>query len=92
VAGRPRISPERTSSKSKYRLVRELADDSLDLTVACRLLDVSRSGYHEWKDRPSSARDIENEIRLKHIEPAHAESRGTYGITPQARRVNHGLE
>lgn len=47
--------------------------------MACRLLDVSRSGYYEWKDRPVSARDSENEILLKHIEKIHADSRGTYG-------------
>jgi len=47
--------------------------------VACRLLDVSRSGYYGWKDRPLSARDTENEILLKDIEKIHADSRGTYG-------------
>lgn len=47
--------------------------------MACRLLDVSRSGYYDWKDRPLSARDSENEILLKHIEKIHTESRGTYG-------------
>lgn len=69
----------RTSSQSKYRLVRQLADDSLDVAVACRLLDVSRSGYYDWKDRPLSARDTANEILLKHIEQIHTESRETYG-------------
>jgi putative transposase len=47
--------------------------------VACRLLEVSRSGYYEWKDRPPSVREQENELLLKHIEKVHAESRTTYG-------------
>jgi putative transposase len=47
--------------------------------VACRLLGVSRSGYYEWKDRPPSVREQENELLLKHIEKVHAESRTTYG-------------
>jgi putative transposase len=47
--------------------------------VACRVLNVSRSGYYEWCTRPVSARDQENELLLKHIEDIHTESRGTYG-------------
>jgi protein-tyrosine phosphatase len=30
-----------------FRLVHELAADGMDVAVACRLLGVSRSGYHE---------------------------------------------
>lgn len=60
-------------------MVRELADDGIDVAVACRLLGVSRSGYYEWQDRPVSARDQENELLLKHIERIHKESRETYG-------------
>jgi putative transposase len=40
---------------------------------------VSRSGYYEWKDRPTSARDEENELLLKHIHQIHDDSRGSYG-------------
>lgn len=40
--------------------------------MACRLLKVSRSGYYEWKDRPASTREQENELLLKHIEQIHA--------------------
>jgi putative transposase len=47
--------------------------------VACRLLGVSRSGYYEWKGRPVSPRDQDNELLLKHIEQIHKESRGSYG-------------
>lgn len=47
--------------------------------MTCRLLGVSRSGYYEWKDRPASAREQDNELLLKHIKAIHAESRHTYG-------------
>jgi putative transposase len=48
--------------------------------VACRLLEVSRSGYYAWKDRPKSARDMDNELLLKQIEEIHADGqRRTYG-------------
>ncbi|MQA15598.1 MAG: IS3 family transposase, partial [Pseudonocardiaceae bacterium] len=57
----------------------ELAADGIDVAVACRVLDVSRSGYYEWLARPRSAREQENELLLKQIEAVHAESHGTYG-------------
>jgi putative transposase len=47
--------------------------------VACRVLGVSRSGYYEWRDRPKSVREQDDELLLKHIQRIHAESRGTYG-------------
>jgi putative transposase len=47
--------------------------------VTCRVLGVSRSGYYEWCSRPTSARDQENELLLKHIQQVHEESHGTYG-------------
>jgi putative transposase len=56
-----------------------LAADGIDVAVACRVLGVSRSGYYEWRDRPKSAREQDNELLLKHIQRIHAESRGTYG-------------
>ena len=39
-----------------YPLVRELADDEFEVAVACRVLNVSRSGYYDWLGRPSSPR------------------------------------
>jgi putative transposase len=43
-------------------------------------LGVSRSGYYEWKDRPVSARDQDNELLLRRIEKIHADPKmKTYG-------------
>jgi helix-turn-helix protein len=50
--------------------------------VACRVLNVSRSGYYEWAarvDSPRLTRCQENELLLKQIRRIHDESRGTYG-------------
>ncbi len=47
--------------------------------MACRVLNVSRSGYYDWKDRPLSTRAHDNELLTKHILKIHADSRGTYG-------------
>jgi putative transposase len=47
--------------------------------VACRVLNVSRSGYYDWLGRPASPRQQENEYLVKLIEKVHRDSRGTYG-------------
>ncbi len=47
--------------------------------MACRVLNVSRSGYYGWRDRPLSERDTANELLTKHIVKIHADSRETYG-------------
>ena len=60
-----------------YPLVRELADDEVDVAVACRVLNVSRSGYYDWLGRPASPRDQENELLLKQIRQVHHDSRET---------------
>jgi hypothetical protein len=40
--------PGERAPKLIYPLVRELADDDVDVAVACRVLNVSRSGYYAW--------------------------------------------
>lgn len=45
----------------------------------CRLLTVSRSGFHEWQDRTPSARAIEDERLTTRIRTFHALSGRTYG-------------
>ncbi len=47
--------------------------------MACRVLNVSRSGYYNWLARLDSPRVQENELLLKQIQQIHEESRGTYG-------------
>ena len=47
--------------------------------MACRVLNVSTSGYYEWPGRPASPREMRNEEVMKLIAVIHKESRGTYG-------------
>jgi uncharacterized protein (DUF433 family) len=69
---------------------------SYPVAKLCELLSVSKSGYHAWKNRPPSVRELEN-VRLEtHIRAIHAESGGTYGsprvhreLIPELNPVEH---
>ena len=45
----------------------------------CRLLNVSRSGYYVWRDRPESARSQRRQTLAGIIRQAHQDSRQLYG-------------
>jgi putative transposase len=59
--------------------------------VACRVLNVSRSGYYDWLGRPDSLRAQENELLLKQIRDIHKESRFTYGSPRVHAELTLGL-
>ena len=63
---------------SAYRLI-EAEKASYPVSVLCRVLKVSRSGYYDWKDRPPSKRDQENAALTQRIWEIHDRSRRTYG-------------
>jgi putative transposase len=54
------------------------------ISVLCRMLGVSRSGYYDWKGRPLSKRARENTSLTEQIVEIHERSRGTYGY-PRVR-------
>jgi putative transposase len=49
------------------------------VTILCRLLGVSRSGYYAWRKRPPSARAWADQALSRQIRTVHERSRGTYG-------------
>lgn len=49
------------------------------VSVLCAVLGVSTSGYHEWRNRPISTRQLANERLVSEIRILHAESFGSYG-------------
>jgi putative transposase len=55
--------------------------------VACRVLEVSTSGYYEWRSRPASARDLGDAHLMNEIRDLHRTARGTYGV----RRIHAEL-
>lgn len=64
-----------------------MAAEGLRVQVACRVMDVSESGYYEWRRRPASARALRHAWLTELIRQIHTDSRGTYG----ARRVHAEL-
>ena len=53
----------------------------------CRVLGVSRSGFHAWERRPPSDRQLADAWLVERVREIHVESRQTYG----ARRVHAAL-
>ncbi|WP_287001649.1 IS3 family transposase, partial [Gordonia sp. UBA7860] len=64
-----------------------MAAEGLPVQVACRLLEVTESGYYAWRSRAPSAREVRHAWVTEQIRAVHIASRGTYG----ARRVHAEL-
>jgi putative transposase len=50
------------------------------VSVTCRVLGVSPSGFYAWQRRPPSARAQRDDELSVHISGIHKRSRGTYGV------------
>ncbi|NKS72212.1 IS3 family transposase [Rhodococcus hoagii] len=61
------------------------------MQAACRLLDVSGSGYYDWRSRPPSQRAIRHAWLLDQIGAVHTASRGTYGCHRVHAELTVGL-
>jgi putative transposase len=57
------------------------------IALMCRVLGVSRSGFHAWERRAPSNRELADVSLVEQIAHIHDDSRGTYG----ARRVHAAL-
>jgi putative transposase len=53
--------------------------------LVCRVLEVSRSGYYAWQQRPPSETTLRQAALVAEIRQAHRESRGIYG-SPRVQR------
>jgi putative transposase len=63
------------------------------ISVMCRLLGVSRSGFHAWARRTPSGRQLSDRWLLERIREIHRENRGVYGA-PRVHaelRLTHGI-
>jgi putative transposase len=62
----------------KYRMI-ERCRDAFPIRMMCRCLNVSPSGYYDWRDRPLSPRAMDNQRLLDRIKVHHANSDGVLG-------------
>ena len=63
------------------------------MKLMCEVLQVTRSGYYAWRDRPQSRRQRRRAELVKQIRQVHEESRATYGsprVTPELK--DRGLD
>jgi putative transposase len=70
-----------------------MAAEHIPVEVACRVLDVSTSGYYAWRARPPSQRAIRHAWLTELIVKVHHDSRGTYGAlrVHAELRLGHGI-
>jgi putative transposase len=62
----------------RYQFIREHAQE-FRVRSMCRVLQVSPSGYYDWRHRPCSARTHANNKLLARIRVVHQRSRENYG-------------
>ncbi len=53
----------------------------------CKVLGVSQSGFHSWKDRPACQRQQQDMVLLAHVRSAFKLSNGTYGSPRMTREL-----
>ena len=71
--------------KRRFEAIEVMAKEGLPVQTSCRILEVSESGFYEWRNRPPSERSLRHAWWTRLIAEVHTASHGTYG----ARRV-HG--
>ena len=73
---------------AEYAAYRESGDIHVPSVVKmCRWMEVSRSGFYEWRDKPESATAKRRGIIALAVQKSFDESDGTYGY----RRVHADL-
>ena len=62
----------------KYAFMRAY-EEQFGLKRMCAVLDVSRSGYYDWRGRSKSARAARDEVLLGQIRQVHSSCHEAYG-------------
>ena len=70
----------------KFAFIKEHLLPEFPVEACCEALEVSRSGYYAWLDRPAGARERRREELTRKVRAAHRENRGVYG-SPRVTRV-----
>lgn len=70
----------------KYGFIRA-HQDQFSVARLCAVLEVSRNGYYDWRDRPESKRSRDNRKVLSQIREVHSRSREAYGALKTWREL-----
>jgi len=62
----------------KYAFIRR-HEEAFSIARMCKVMQVSRSGYYAWRDRPAGEQANRNKELLQHIHRIHRQSRQAYG-------------
>ena len=65
-------------SVSRFRFI-DAQKARFPVSLLCRMVGVSKSGYYAWKSRPPSRRSSEDATLTEQILEVHQRSRETYG-------------
>ena len=65
--------------KDRFAAIKAMAAEGLPIQTACRILEVSESGFYAWRDRPPSERQIRHAWLTDLVTEIHFASRQTYG-------------
>ena len=71
---------------SLFRLI-DAEKASVPVSLACRVLGVSRSGFHAWMRRPPSDRELNDAWLTERIREIHRASRENYGAPRVHRKL-----
>jgi putative transposase len=77
---RPSVTDKFEFIDAEYALYRESGDMYVPLIVKmCRWMEVSRSGFYEWRNAPESATAKRRGILARIVKKSFDDSDGTYG-------------
>ena len=71
----------------RFRFIDEHRDE-FPITLMCKVLEVSSSGYYAWRKRPPSKREMANQALYEKIKAVHEESDKNYGSPRIYRTLN----
>lgn len=54
----------------------------------CNVLEISRSGYYKWRDRPKSDQEIQHKEWTEQVKEVYYESRQLYGSPKVTKKLN----
>ena len=76
----------------KFAFIERHLSGQFPVEACCEVLEVSRSGYYAWRDRPASARAKRREELAGKVRAVHHENRGVYGSPRVFRALKAGGE